>query len=188
LVSTEDDEIAEISKKYGAEVVKRPEEFARDGSPVIDAITHVIHSLEERNEVFDIVIMLEATSPLRKRNDIDNAIELFMRNMDKADSLVSVGEIHLEHPHVAKVIKDGFVRPLIKLGQLPYRRQQLPKVYFPYCVIYLSKVATLMKYKSFYQERTIPYFIERWQNYEIDDIWDFYCIEAIVEKVQAEMR
>jgi CMP-N,N'-diacetyllegionaminic acid synthase len=55
----------------------------------------------------------------------------------------------------------------------------LDKVYFPYGVIYISKTEALKKFRSFYQEKTIPYFIERWQNYEIDDIYEQVCIEAI---------
>jgi len=83
---------------------------------------------------------LEPTSPLRKDNDLDNAIELFIKNIDKADSLVSVGEVQLENPYIMKKIEDGYVKPFIKSEQSIYQRQQLPKVYFPYSVIYLSKV------------------------------------------------
>jgi len=181
VVSTEDEEVAEVSKKYGAEVIKRPEELARDDSPAIDAIMHVINWLEEKGEHFDIVVLLEPTSPLRKENDIDNAIGLFIENLDKADSLVSLGEVHLDNPYIMKKIEGGFVKPFIEAGKSFYQRQQLPKVYFPYGVIYLSKVNALKKYRTFYQERTIPYFVERWQNYEIDDIYDFICVEAILK-------
>lgn len=181
VVSTEDEEIAEISKKYGAEVVKRPEELARDDSPTIDAIMHIIDWFEAKNEYFDIVALLEPTSPLRKEDDLDNAIRLFIDNIDTADSLVSVGEVHLENPYIMKTVEDGFVKPFVEVGKSFHQRQQLPKVYFPYGIVYLSKVDALKKYKTFYQERTIPYFIERWQNYEIDDIYDFICVEAILK-------
>jgi len=181
VVSTEDKEIAEISKKYGAEVIERPEELARDDSPTFDAIIHVLDYFQNKKELFDIVVILEPTSPLRKDNDIDNAIKLFIKNIDKADSLISVGEVHLENPYIMKKIEDGYVKPFIKSEQSIYQRQQLPKVYFPYGVIYLSKIEEFKKYKTVYQERTIPYFIERWQNYEIDDLYDFIAIESILK-------
>lgn len=181
VVSTEDKEIAEISMEYGAQVVERPEELARDDSPTIDAIMHVINWFESRNEYFDIIILLEPTSPLRKENDLDNAVELFIENVDRADSLVSVGEVHMENPHITKKIENGYVKTLIEIGKNVHQRQQLPKVYFPYGVIYLALTIALKKNKTFYLERTIPYFIERWQNYEIDDIYDFICIEAILQ-------
>ena len=180
VVSTEDEEIAEISKTYGAEVIKRPAELAQDDSPTIDAIMHVLNWFEERNERFDIVVLLEPTSPLRKVDDLDSAIRLFIRNFDKADSLVSLGEVHLENPYIMKKVENGFVIPFTQLGTAYHQRQQLPKVYFPYGVIYLSKVDALKRYGTFYQDRTIPYLIERWQNYEIDDNYDFICVEAIM--------
>lgn len=68
VVSTDDKEIAKISKKYGAEVpFLRPKELARDDSPTIDAIMHAINWFEERGEYFDLVVLLEPTSPLRKK-------------------------------------------------------------------------------------------------------------------------
>lgn len=182
IVSTEDKEIAKISKKYGAEVpFLRPKELATDSSPTIDTIIHAISWFEKREEYFDIVVLLEPTSPLRKKDDLDNAIELFIESIDKADSLVSVSEVHLENPYIMKKIENGYVKPFIEIGENVYQRQQLPKVYFPYGVVYLSKTDTLKRYKTFYQERTIPYFIERWQNYEIDDLYDFIVVEAILK-------
>lgn len=187
IVSTDSEEIAETSEKSGAEVpFLRPEELARDNSPTIDAIMHAVNWFEERDQYFDMVVLLEPTSPLRKKNDIDDAIELFIANIDKADALVSVGEVHLENPYIMKRVEDGYVKPFIEIDENFYQRQQLPKVYFPYGVVYLSKTDALKKYKTFYQEKTIPYLIERWQNYEIDDIYDFICIEAILKSKSEE--
>lgn len=181
IVSTEDAEIKAISEGFGAEVIVRPPELATDKAPVIGVIYHVLDYFEKRKEFFDILILLEPTSPLRKKGDVDKAIELFVKNYNKADSLVSLGEIALEKPHIAKVVKHGFVVPLIKTKQKITHRQQLEKTYFPYGVIYLSKTSTLRKTGTFYQKKTIPYFIERWQNYEVDDLYDFIAIEAILK-------
>ena len=180
IVSTDNKEIAKIAKKFRAEVpFLRPKKFARDNSPSSEAILHAIDWLEKRNEFFDIIVLLQPTSPLRKENDVDMAIELFLKNYKKADSLVSVGKIHLENPYITKKIENGYVKPLIKIRRKIYQRQQLPEVYYSYGLLYLSKVDTYRKYKTFYQKRTIPYFIERWQNYEIDDIYDFIALEQI---------
>ena len=184
IVSTDDKEIAKISKKYGAEVpFLRPKELARDDSLTIDAIMHAINWFEERGICFNIVVLLEPTSPLRKENDIDNAIGLFIKNINKADSLLGMSEIYsdTEHPYGIKKIKNGYVKPFIKHKNF-YQRQQLPKVYSVYGGIYISTTAKLKKYRSFYQKRTIPYFLECWQNYEIDDIYDFICVEAILKE------
>ena len=188
VVSTEDNEIAEISNKYGAEVVERPKELATDESKTIDAIFHALNWFEKNGEIFDILILLEPTSPLRDDNDLDKAIKLFIENIEYSDSLVSVGEVHLENPYIMKVIEKNCVKPFIETEENLHQRQQLPKTYFPYGVIYLSKIDALKEYETFYQDRTIPYFIKRWQNYEIDDLYDFICIEAIFNNIFLEAK
>jgi len=187
VVSTDSPEIAEIAKKYGAEVpFLRPAALAQDDSPGMDVILHAIDFFEKRGEYFDILVILELTSPLRKKDDIDRAISLFHEYFERADSLVSVGEVHVETPYIMQKIEDGYVKLFLRTDQNIYVRQELSKAYFPYGVIYISKVDALKKYKTFYQDRTIPYFIERWQNYEIDDIWDFLCVEAILKSTQGD--
>ena len=186
VVSTDDKEIAEISKKYGAEVpFMRPKELARDDSTTSDVILHALNWFESAGEKYDYLALLELTSPLRKKNDIDNGIMKLIDNENKAESLVSVGEISLEHPFISKEIDEkGYVKPFYKVPNNKIgRRQDLFKSYFPYGVLYLSKVSAIKKYKTFYQKKTMPMFAKRWQNYEIDDIWDFICIETILKRV-----
>jgi len=181
IVSTDYPEIADTAKKYGAEApFLRPKKFARDSSPSWELVIHAIEWLEKRNEFFDIIVLLEPTSPLREDNNIDKAIEIFVKNLNKADALISVGEIHLEIPQIAKKIEGGYVKPFARTKKV-YQRQQASKSYFPYGVIYMSKVDTYKTFKTFYQKRIIPYPIERWQNYEIDDNYDFICVEAILK-------
>jgi CMP-N-acetylneuraminic acid synthetase len=181
IVSTDDKEIAEVAKGCGAEVpFLRPKELAMDNSPTIDVILHALEWFDANGEHIDIIALLEPTSPLRRKTDIDNAIELFVANIDEADSLVSVGRVHLEEPHILKQIEGGYVKSY--LDAKAAIDIQMPKAniaYFPYGVIYIAKVSALRKYKTFYMDRTIPYFIERWQNYEIDDMIDWICCEAI---------
>ena len=86
--------------------------------------------MKERREYFDIIILLEPTSPLRKEKDIDNAIELFSENIDKADSLISVGEVHLENPHITKKIENGYLRPLIEMVRMSIRDSNCQKSFF----------------------------------------------------------
>lgn len=188
-VSTDDPEIESVCKKHGFILPHlRPPELAGDKSPTIEAIIHTLDYYKKINKTFDIIILLEPTSPLRCDCDIDTAIDVFIKNYSDYDSLVSLGEVHLEHPMIIKSIQDGFVIPYVQeKTNNYYQRQQLPVAYFPYGVIYLSKVETLLLNKTFYQKRTMPYFIKRWQNYEIDDIWDFICVESILRRKQLEL-
>ncbi len=187
-VSTEDKEIAAIAKKSGVEIpFLRPEEFAQDNSPTSDAIIHSLDTFEKMGEYYDIIIILEPTSPLRKNEDIDKAIETYLQNSLSSESLVSIGEVQLENPYVMKIIENGHVTTFLENKQNFYQRQQLPTIYFPYGVIYLSTVKAFRECGTFYQKTTIPYKIERWQNYEIDDIYDFYCVEAILKEKLKEV-
>jgi CMP-N-acetylneuraminic acid synthetase len=183
IVSTDDEEIAEISQSYNAEVpFLRPKELALDTSPTFDTIKHAITWFEERDDFFDLVVLLEPTSPLRRKNDLNDALEIFMKKYEIADSLVSLGEVHMEKPYLLKNVENGFVTSFVSKEESYHQRQQLPTAYFPYGVIYLSKRDTLIRSGSFYQKRTIPFFIERWQNYEVDDLYDLICIESIFKQ------
>lgn len=184
LVSTEDADIAEIAMNYGSEPpFLRPEELAQDDSPISEAILHALDMYDEKGKSFHYVALLEPTSPLRGANDFELAIKKMISTKD-ADSLVSVGEVHLEHPMIIKKIgDDGFVVPYIENTTEIYQRQQTDKAYFPYGVIYLSKVSAFRKLKTFYGPKTIAFEIERWQNFEVDDQIDFSLTEY-VEKLR----
>ena len=145
---------------------------------MIDALQHAIGEIDEE---YDIIILLEPTSPLRNNTDIDRGIMLLVDNWNSHDSIVSLGEIQLENPEICKLIENKNVVPYSKESRKITYRQQLEKVYFPYGVLYGSKATTLSKYEGFYQDRTLPMLIDRWQNYEVDDRYDFICIDAIMK-------
>ncbi len=182
VVSTDSEEIAKIAKKYGAEApFLRPKNIAGDHSSTIDAVLHALDWFESHGEEFHAVALLEPTSPLRKDSDIDNAVKILLKDYNKTDAVVSVGEVHLEHPLAMKVVEKNYLRPFLSSDKKIHQRQQLSKVYFPYGVIYLCKTSVLKRQKTFYPKRVMPYFIERWQNYEIDDIFDLICVRTIMQ-------
>lgn len=180
-VSTDSTEIAGVSEKYGINVpFLRPDELAQDSSSTVDVVSHVLKEFEKSGALFDYIIILEPTSPLRKENDIDNAIQKLL-DSKKFDGLISVGEIKLEHPLIVKRIDvNGNLIPYSENKQKIFQRQQADKAYFPYGVIYMIKTVVFKEKKTFYTDRILPFPIERWQNYEIDDILDFICVEAII--------
>lgn len=181
VVTTDDAEIAEIARAHGAEVpFMRPAELALDTSPSIEAVLHALDALAADGREFDYLALLEPTSPLRAPGDIDRAIELLAANESDADAVVSLGEVHMEHPSIVKRIEGGRLRPYVAQSETVTRRQDLDRAYFPYGVVYLSKVSSLRQTRSFYPERTMPMLIERWQNYEVDDVYDLLVVGAIL--------
>ena len=187
IVNTDCERIADISRQFKAEIpFLRPAELAADTSRIIDAVLHALDTLEHDNRRYDYLALLEPTSPLRKDDDIDKAIEKIVDAGDNAESLVSIGEIALENPVYAKRIVDGYVNPYHPVQKTSSLRQETPPAYFPYGVIYMSKVPVVRQTKTVYSERIIPYMIERWQNYEINDYYDFICVEAILKYYSEE--
>jgi CMP-N-acetylneuraminic acid synthetase len=189
-VSTDSRKIAQVARRYGAcAPFLRPRHLAADASPVIKTILHVLDALEKKGVYYDYVALLESTSPLRKESDIDAAIKKLIDEGSRADSLVSVGEIALEHPAYAKKISaDGFVHSYFENVSSYAQRQQVPPAFFPYGVIYLSSVIALRKFQVVYGGRIIPFLIDRWQNYEINDLCDFHCIESVIRHKKEIMK
>ncbi len=185
VVSTDDKKIAKVASKFSSPPpFLRPQEFAQDNSPSSDAVLHAIDWFKEnRKKEFDVIVLLEPTSPLRKKEDVDQALKLLIDNFDQADSLLCLGEIpsDTEHPIGAKIVEKGYIKPFIKDGITFYQRQQLPKAYGIYGGIYIAKVAKYRLTKSFLDDKTIPYFVERWQEFEIDDYINWLCVEAIMK-------
>lgn len=181
-VSTDSQEIADVCEIFGVEVPElRPAELAQDNTSSMEVLNYTLKHLESEGKTFDYLLLLEPTSPLRKKDDLDNIIELAGQNIERT-GVISVGEVHTEHPSIIKAIsKMGNIIPFLESDKCIYQRQQMDKVYFPYGVGYLVKVSEFKKCGSIYTNNSIPYYIERWQNYEIDDIYDFVCIESIMK-------
>ena len=187
IVSTDGDSIARIARDAGADVpFMRPPELAADHSPTSDVVIHALSFYEAMGITYSMVAILEPTSPLRKPSDIDRGIEA-LRNGRSALTLVSVGEVHTEHPLITKKISEELVVPYIQDARKIHQRQQADKAYFPYGVIYLARTEYFFEHRTFYSERTIPLFLERWQNYEIDDEVDFMIVETIMQRFQDQI-
>lgn len=181
LVSTDCEKIQKISLEAGANSpFLRPEQLASDTASSVDVGMHALNYLfEEKKLEFDYLILLEPTSPLREDDDIDSMVRTLDDLRESVDGVVSLGEVH-EHPDIMKKVIDNKVKPYGEVSS-EQRRQDLSKVYFPYGVGYLIKVDTFKKERSYYANKVAPYFIKRYQNYEVDDLYDFMAIEAVMK-------
>lgn len=183
IVSTDDEDIAKIARKWGAEVIKRPSELAKDKTPTIEVILHVLDFLrKEEKYTPDVIVLLQPTSPLRASKDIDNSIELFL-NCQNCLSLVSVTEF--DHPPFwAMKIEDKFLKPLFDRKYFKVRRQELPRAYRPNGAIFIATPEVLYKYKTFYTPKTIAYVMPLERSIDIDTEFDFLLAEFLVSKLK----
>jgi len=184
IVSTDDEAIAYISKKWGAEVpFSRPKELANDEAKTIDVIIHALEYLRGKDCLPDYLLLLEPTSPLREVEDIDKCIEILLGN-NAAQSIVSVARLESGHPEFNIMIDEetGFIKKLD--GSTKFRvlrRQELQDVFFFEGTIYLSKVSTLYEKRTFYHKATLAYVVPRWKSFEVDEVADLICIEALLK-------
>ena len=185
VVSTDSQAIADVALAAGSSVpFLRPAELARDESSSADAALHALQYLFDLEaQAFDVVVLLEPTSPLRASSDLKGVIELFSQQWENTDAVVTVGAVGLEQPDVMKCMdEDGFISPWLAAVTDAKRLQSRPL--FPYGVAYAIKVSALQKWRSFYPPRVVGYPLERWQNYEVDDAFDFVCVASIMAYMQ----
>jgi CMP-N-acetylneuraminic acid synthetase len=182
LVSTDSLEIAAIAKDYGAEVpFLRPAELSTDTANSYDVIRHALgYYRQAASREFDYTALLEPTSPLREEDDIDRVLASLDAAADEFDSIVTIGEVG-EHPSIMKRLVDRVVEPFSKELIQNTRRQDNVPAYFPFGVAYVAKTSVLLEQNTFYTRRCMGFPIRRYQNYEIDDVYDFYCAESIMK-------
>lgn len=173
IVSTEDKEISEISKKYGAEVIKRPKFLAEDNSPIIETLKHLLSFLEKKNNLPEMFVLLQPTSPLRQLKTISLAIKKFENNYNKYDSLIPL------YPIEGKIgkIKNGYYNPEYTPGK---RRQDLDNTYLECGTIFIFKPSIIKKGKLF-GDRIFPFVVEKYEEaIDIDNINDFQIAEYFI--------
>jgi len=182
VVSTDDKEIAEISKKYGAEVpFMRPKELAEDNAKGIDVVLHAIDWLREndKQKQYDLIILLQPTSPLRITDDIDKTIELLF--LKKAKAIVSVCEVD-HHPLWANTLpEDGCMKDFIRKEIMNKNRQELPVYYRLNGAIYSAYCNYIKERKSFFGKETFAYIMPKNRSVDIDNEIDFELAEILIK-------
>ncbi len=159
VVSTEDSEIAEVARKFGAEVLERPKELATDEATTLSVLQHVLQEVPA-----DIVVLLQSTSPVRDPDLIDRCIQRFLEA--EADSLAT-----------------GFVCKYVEYGKNERRRQEIPGFFYDDGNIYIVK-ASLVRKGDRFGKRIERALLNREQNVEIDDEFDFWLAEQILKRRQ----
>ena len=177
-VSSDDEEIIEISKKLGCKIIVRPSELSNDLSLDVDSFRHFCEELNYTEPI----IHLRATTPLISPLVIDDAIEVYLKNKNILTSLRSA---HETSESVYKFYKqDGlYWYPIVDGMDTNSPRQSYPKTYSPNGYIDIVNPQVFMNSDSFYGDKIYSFITDK--TYEIDTIDDFNYIEYILTKKNA---
>ncbi|HPO08224.1 MAG TPA: acylneuraminate cytidylyltransferase family protein [bacterium] len=186
ILTTDDDEIAEIGRKWGAEVpFKRPPEFATDTVASLLVLLHALHFMEE-HEGFspDTVVYLQPTSPFRTAKHIDEALDLFQSS--GATSVMGMTEVY-EHPYYMFELKeDKKIRPFMYIQDRPLRRQEVPYYYRINGALYISKreyyrnISPVAPVCDF--DNCVAYVMDSASSVDINDYLDFKKAEMLLQE------
>lgn len=177
IVSTDSPEYADIAQKYDASVpFLRSKTTATDTASSLSVILEVLKNLKEQ---YDILILLQPTSPLRTPQHIKEALHLF--NTKQADSVISVTPF----PHSIAWVNSLDINTLslhhfVKPEYLNKRRQDLPSTYMLNGAIYIFRVNKLSENFNMFCKKSYAYIMDKKYSYDIDDEEDFAVIEALL--------
>ncbi|MGB7201840.1 MAG: acylneuraminate cytidylyltransferase family protein [Pyrinomonadaceae bacterium] len=183
VLSTDDNEIAEIGKSCGMEVpFLRPAELAEDTTPTLPVVVHALSQMERLGERFDAVCLLQPTNPLRRAEDIDACIKLL--ESSGADSVISV--LPVPHEYNPKWVYWQNERGELALATgetepVP-RRQDLPRAFCRDGTVYITRTETIMTMQSLYGQTVHGYEILPEFSANIDTFNDWAEVERRICK------
>jgi CMP-N-acetylneuraminic acid synthetase len=185
IVSTDDARIAEVARRWGAEVpFVRPAHLAADDSGHLDVVIHAAHWLEQQGAGPDRILTLQPTSPLRTHHDIDAAVQL--ARSTGAEAVVSVCRAEY-HPLLSMSLDEqGRLRPLIDAQPAYPRRQDLPAAFTLNGAIYLNSLRSLRETRTLCPSGAVPYVMPASRSLDVDTPWDLQLADLILS--QGEFR
>lgn len=179
-VSTDDNEIISVVEEYGLKVpFVRPDELASDTAGTYEVLLHALNYYEEvLKRHYDVVILLQNTSPFRTSGQLREALKLYD---DNVDMVVSVKEC-AANPYycVFEEDKDGFLHVCKGDGNI-FRRQDAPKVYEYNGAIYIMNAATLKTTHMHKMKKRIKYVMDENSSLDLDNMFDWQMAEYILK-------
>lgn len=177
-VSTDADDIKQISKVGGAEIIDRPAEFAGDYATTASAMKHAVKYLMDKGVDFDYVVLLQATNPLRPKGLLNEAIDIIEKGEN--DSLFTVNR---SEKKLGKIIEGKFVPWNYKFGQ---RSQDLDPLYYENGLLYITKKELLLQ-EIIESPTAYPLVVEHpFGEVDIDTVEDFHYAEYMLNQYRDE--
>lgn len=181
MVNTDSQEIADVGKQYGANVpFLRPKRLASDNATIMDTYIHALEWYEENKMIFDYIMVLLPTAPLRISEDILGALNIMH---EKKGSTV-LGVCPVDHPPFwMNTLDEGLsMKEFISEDIRQKNRQELPEYYRLNGAIYLAEVSVLKRDRDWYKTNPIAYIMPRERSVDIDSIDDFEYAEFLLNK------
>ena len=180
VVSTDDRQIADVAREWGADVpFLRPDDLATDDARGVDVVIHALQELPE----FDVVVLLQPTSPFRVTGDIDAAIALWKDN--ESSSVVGVTEVAKSPYWMYRIRDDGALTELLPKPASAANRQQLPKTYALNGAVYVTTAASLLELESFLSPSARPYVMPSDRSVDLDSQLDWLYAEWLIGRHHA---
>jgi CMP-N,N'-diacetyllegionaminic acid synthase len=182
VVSTDSEAIAKVSESYGAQVLMRPSQLAEDKTPVVPVVNHVLEQLANTGmPSFDIIVLLQPTSPIRTALDIDRCIEMIELD-SQVDGVISVVAMDDTHPaRMYSLDADANMTPLIADGETR-QRQDLEPVYYRNGCIYAVRNAAFQRERSLMVKQKKGYVMPSKWLANIDDERDLIITDVLVRR------
>ena len=181
IVSTEDPEIAAAARALSLDVpFLRPAALAADDTPMLPVMQHALEEMQAGGDAFDAVVLLQPTSPLRRGEHIDAALDLLASS--GADSVVTVVEVpHQFSPASVLHIEAGRLRPF-QDGPTPTRRQDKPRFYARNGPAVIAVRAAVVAAGSLYGDDSRPLVMPMRDSHDIDSADDLELIELLLSR------
>lgn len=188
-VSSDSEEILATAKQTGADIlIKRPPEFATDQSAKLDAIKHCLLESEKiAFEIFDIIVDLDATSPLRDVEDIIDAV-ILLESRKVSNVITGMPARRSPYFNMVEINEDGFVELSKKPSQVIVRRQDAPKVYELNASIYVWKRQALLENNTLFNADTLLYVMPEERSIDIDSELDFSIVDFLMKKKREHLK
>jgi CMP-N,N'-diacetyllegionaminic acid synthase len=179
IVNTDSEKIASVARDFGADVMMRPSELAEDNSSITSVIQYILKSPVCIQKEFDLIILLQPTSPIRTGTDIDNVIQM-MEDDALVEGVISVVPMDDVHPaRMYNTDASHWMTPFLAYGETA-QRQDLPVVYYRNGCIYAVRVKAFKEQNSLMVKRKKAYVMKREQLANIDDERDLIIADVLV--------
>ena len=179
IVSTDDEEISNISKQYGAEVIRRPKGISGDTASSESALLHVLHYIDEfeKQPLPDILMFLQCTSPLTLPEDIDGTINALLDS--DSDTALSVTPFHY---FLWEKDQDGNAIGINHDKRARLRRQEINLPFLETGAVYAMRIPGFLKAKHRFFGKTAMYIMPNERCLEIDELVDFKIAEVLLRE------